>query len=105
MKKILISTLVIIITSIVSLAECTTNGCYGVTVDKIFVTNTGTVYVDTSGDESTLTCGPLGGTYIILPTGVAQNLMYSMLLAAQTTKRKINIKVDIGTYCPISYMY
>jgi len=105
MKKILLSILAIGATSVIAQAACIADGCYNVTVDKVFVTNTGTIYVGTSGDESTLTCGALGNSYIILPTGTAQNQLFSMLLTAQTTKRLINIKVNTGTYCPIAYMY
>ena len=104
MKNILIGIFAIYTIS-AQAAGCNTTGCYNVNIDKLFVTNTGTIYVGTSGDESSLTCGALGGTYIILPTGTAQNQLYSMLLTAQTTKRPVNIKVSDGTYCPIAYMY
>ena len=39
-----------------SLAECASTGCSEVSIDKLYVTTSGVVYINTSGDEKLLDC-------------------------------------------------
>lgn len=96
-------------------AECNPDYCAQVYVDQVYTNTNGTVYVGTSGTESNLLCGAVSGVYLTLDlretggipygSGPAASAIYSQLLTAQTTNKKVNIQVNNdSTGCPITYV-
>ena len=106
MKNFLMSILTLGAISSSAYAACTPAGCYDVTVDKIFATDAGVIWISTSGDESQLNCTLVGGSSMTLADSVGKNAIYSYLLTQKTTKGKINIRVKEGSSnCEIAYVY
>ena len=87
-------------------AACTTNGCFNVEVETVYITGTGTIHIGTSGDESKLDCTSPGNHYAVLGnTDPGKNSMYSALLTAKTTKKKVGIRIVNGSgNCKIDYV-
>jgi len=105
MKKMITSILIASgITSSVY-AGCAGNACLNVDVEKIVVT-TSTIFIATSGTETALSCTPSAGVFTTLSaTEASSKAMYSALLTAQTTKRKVKIRIVNGSpTCKISYV-
>lgn len=111
MKKILLSVLVLGSMVVGANAGCTTTGCTG-KITKLYMTNTGTLYVGTDGDEKALNCaggpgnGGVSGVYLSLKEGdVGKNAMYSLLLTAKTTNKSVTIRVQEGSSdCRVLYV-
>ena len=87
-------------------SQCNPDYCWPVYIDKLYVNSNGIIYIGTDGDESVLNCGAVSGVYVTLdlsdPGGDA---IYSTLLTAQTTNKKVSIQVADGvTGCPIQYV-
>ncbi len=112
MKKVLMSVLAMGAMTVSANAKCTAAACYDVTIDKLYMTATGTLYVGTSGDEKALNCaagagnGGVSGVYMSLKEGdIGKNAMYSLLLTAKTTKQKVTLRVLEGDpLCKVSYV-
>ena len=112
MKKVLTTILAIGTISTATYAGCTASGCSNVTVDKLYMTATGTLYVGTSGDEKALNCaggagnGGVANVYVSLKEGdVGKNAMYSLLLTAKTTGKKVKIRIVEGSSdCKVMYI-
>ena len=107
MKKIILSALAIAATTATIHAGCTANGCYGVTIDRLSVTDAGKILVGTSGNEGKLDCTPGAGAYMQLSIRTpGKNAIYSMLLTAQTTKKPVSLRIVNGSAgCTISYAF
>ena len=107
MKKIILSAIAIAATTTTIHAACTKNGCYGVTIDRLSVTDAGKILVGTSGNEKKLDCTPGAGAYMQLSIRTpGKNAIYSMLLTAQTTKMPVNLRiVNKSDGCTISYAF
>lgn len=111
MKKILLSVLTLGAMVVGANAACTTTGCTG-QITKLYMTNTGTLYVGTDGDEKALNCaggagnGGVSGIYMSLKEGdVGKNAMYSLLLTAKTTGQVVSIRIQEGTPdCRVLYI-
>jgi len=92
-------------------AGCAATGCAG-KITKLYVTNTGTLYVGTDGNEKALNCaggagnGGVSGVYMSLKQeNVGKNAMYSLLLTARTTGKPVTIRVQTGSPdCRILYV-
>lgn len=106
MKKILASLLTFGALSTGAYAECSAGACSDVTIDYILVMSNGTITVGTSGTETGLTCTAAGGKYVaITSTAVGKNAMYSALLTAQTTGKKLSLRLnDTADACTITYV-
>jgi len=94
MKKYLASMLILGATATTLFAGCNGNYCSNVKVDTLLSINNGIVYLDTTGSEASLNCTPISGKYVAL-AGVGKNMVYSMLLTAQTTQK--NIVIETGS--------
>jgi len=108
MKKILMSVLAMgAITMNVNAGDCTTNRCTHVKITEVYATFGGTLYVQTSGDESTLNCTSLANRYVSVgATDPGKNALYSMMLTAQTTGKDVTIRVQEGSAgCRIFYAH
>ena len=107
MKKVLMSVLTLGALSISANAACAGKSCNNVDIEKIVVTQT-TIFVATSGAETSLTnCTPAANVFITLSsTDVSSKAIYSALLTAQTTKKKVKIRTKDtpGATCQIDYM-
>ena len=98
MKKILMSALALGAITTGSYAACAGTVCGQVDVQRLYITDTGTIYIGTSGVETALNCTAPGDQYLsIRDADVGKNALYSMLLTAQTTKRKIDIGIEAGS--------
>jgi len=106
MKKILASLLTAGALSTGAYAECSAGACSDVTVDFILVLTSGTISVGTSGTETGLTCTASGGKYLAITADAAgKAAMYSALLTAQTTNKKLSIRLnDTTDACQIAYV-
>ncbi len=108
MKKILIHGLILgaLSTSIYADLGCISQGCFGVTVDRLFITSAGTVYIGTSGDESSLACTSPNSKYMSISTDTGKNAIYAAVLTAKTTRKKLNFRImDNSPTCRIAYIY
>ena len=107
MKKILMSAITMGALSISANAACVGNNCSNVDVEKIVVTQA-TMYIATSGTETGLTnCTPVSGIFITLSSvDAASKAIYSALLTAQTTHKKVKIRTKDtpGARCQIDYI-
>lgn len=85
---------------------CSANGCYNVTVDLLYIADNGDIYIGTSGDESLLECTSPGDYLLTINTSVpSKNAMYSALLTAQTTNKKVFIRAhNSSPVCEIAYI-
>lgn len=112
MKKIAIGILLNVVLATAINAGCMATGCSDVTVDRLYMTANGTLYIGTSGDEKALNCaggagnGGVSNVYVSLKEGdVGKNAMYSLLLTAKTTKQKIRVRIEEGTPdCHVLYV-
>lgn len=111
MKKILFMALSIGIATVAAEAACNADSCKG-KITTLYMTNTGTLYVGTDGNEKALNCaggagkGGVSGVYMSLKEGdVGKNAMYSLLLTAKTTGKVVTIRVQTGTPdCRVLYV-
>jgi len=111
MKKTIMS--IVALGTMVSIANagCDTVSCTG-KITELYMTNTGTLYVGTDGDEKSLNCaggagnGGVSGVYMSLKEGdVGKNAMYSLLLTAKTTGKPVTVRVQEGTAdCRVLYV-
>lgn len=86
-------------------AQCTSNRCDDVLVERIFVNNTD-VAIQTSGDHSNLDCEGGMGTYIrFFATEPANANWYAMVLTAANLGVPLSFRLEIGTGpCEIVYI-
>jgi len=107
MKKVLMSVLTLGALSISANAACAGNNCNNVDVEKIVVTQA-TMYIATSGTETGLSnCTPAASVFITLSsTDASSKAIYSALLTAQTTNKKVKIRTKDtpGATCQIDYI-
>jgi len=105
MKKVLMSVLVMGAMTVNAAAGCIATGCNNVQITKLYMTSTGTLYVGTDGDETSLACGGISSLYMSLKEGdVGKNAMYSLLLTAKTTKTPVSIRVSNDPECKVVYI-
>jgi hypothetical protein len=86
---------------------CVPDHCADVYIEKLYVESTGTIYIGTSGDEKVLNCSATSGVYVTIPAGTpGASLLYTTLLTAQTTNKRISIiQVDDNIAgCVIQYI-
>ena len=107
MKKVLMSVLAMSALSVSINAGCTANGCYNVNVAMLYVAGNGNIYVSSDGDESTLGCtAPSGTLMTIINSHPGKNAIYSLLLTAKTTNKKVSIRTANGSAnCQIEYVF
>jgi len=106
MKKILMSALAISGLTIGANAACNNTGCWDVTVTKLFVVDDGKILVELDNAATLPTnCDPFAGKFLTLTNTEGQKAMYSLLLTAQTTKKKVSMKTGSGYGCKIQYTF
>lgn len=105
MNKILMGALALGVIASSAYAGCTSDRCTG-KINKIYMTASGTLFVGTDGDESTLNCTPASGRYVSLREGdKGKNAMYALLLTAKTTGKPVTIRIQEGTEnCRVLYV-
>jgi len=106
MKKVLMSVLVMGAMTVNATAGCIATGCNNVQVTKLYMTATGTLYVGTDGTETSLACGGVSGLYMSLKEGdVGKSSMYSLLLTAQTTGKRVTVRIEEGSSdCRVAFV-
>lgn len=86
---------------------CVPDHCADVFIERLYVESSGTIYVGTSGDESKLNCNAVSGVYVTIPASLGgSSALYSTLLTAQTTNKKISV-VQVDDHqagCIIQYI-
>jgi len=107
MKKILLSAFALGTLSTAVYADCGSTGCYNVNVEKLYVAGNGNIYIGTDGDESLLDCTSPGNTLVtIINSHPGKNAIYSLLLTAKTTNKKVAIRTQNGSgNCQVEYAY
>ncbi|WP_102796412.1 hypothetical protein [Bowmanella denitrificans] len=85
--------------------ECNTWGCMS-TIEELFTTTTGYVYVGTPFDETKANCQADSGVYFVLNMkNPNAREVYSSLLAAYMSDKKIQLRIIEGSpICEISYV-
>ena len=93
-------------TTMLNAGSCSGAACMNVNIINIYAQANGETFIQTSGDESALTCTAPAGAYVHLKANaVGKNTMYSALLTAYTTKQPITVMlVDGSPTCEISYL-
>lgn len=81
---------------------CSGPSCVDVTIDRIFISNNGNIYVGTSGDENQLggvnDCTPFQGQYLYLPASTTDpDKIMAMLLTAHE-RRAALAKITMRSY-------
>ena len=106
MKKLILSALTIAAIGTSANAGCVASGCYSVDIEELLITNTGNIFIATSGSEASLNCTSPGNVYMVLDANnLGQKAMYSLLLTAKTTGKKATIRIEEGTSnCRVSYV-
>lgn len=106
MKKLITAILAIGAMSTILNADCSGTACLNVTIVNVYTQADGEVYIQTSGDESLLSCTSPAGAYVHLKsTAAGKNAMYATLLSAYVTKRPITVQLVNGSpTCEISYL-
>ena len=103
MKKNLLKIVIIAGLSVSANATCSALGCYDVLVKKIYILPTGDMYVQTSGDHTQLNC-TRNPKLIKLVKSDGQKSIYSALLTAQTTNKKVDLRINQGSSdCSLAY--
>lgn len=98
MKKIIMSVLALGVLNTSLFADCSGAACTQVDITRLYMTDYGTIFVGTSGTESSLNCSANGGSYLsIRNADIGKNALFSLLLTAQTTKKKIDIGLEDGS--------
>jgi hypothetical protein len=103
MRKYLIGALLLFSATSVIYAGCSGNYCSGVKVKTLLSIKNGIVYLDTTGVETSLNCTPISGKYIALG-GNGKNMVYAMLLTAQTTNKDIVIETSPSGNCLLNWV-
>ena len=108
MKKIIVSALAVAsIGTSLNAAGCAGLTCDGVTITEVVATSWGSITVNTSGDETALSCTPFANVYLYAASAAAgKNAIYSALLTAQTTQKqvRIDLSADSAGHCQIAYI-
>ena len=85
-------------------AQCAGNNCVNIKITRIYVTSTGHVSVNTSGDETQLNCDAGPGNYITLRTShPGFDPTYALMLAAHTTGQPITLRTLSSGNCDLLY--
>jgi len=87
-------------------ANCSSDVCLSVHIERLYITVNGLIYVGTSGDETQLSCTAVSNVYVSLDTTVGNSdELYSTLLAAQLADKKVSMRMlPASTNCAIHYM-
>lgn len=106
MKKLLTAILATGAMTAILNAGCAGTACLNVTIVNVYTQANGEVYIQTSGDESALSCTAPAGAYVHLKsTAAGKNAMYATLLSAFVTKQPITVQLVNGSpTCEISYL-
>ncbi len=92
--------------SFVASADCSGEICSDVYVDRLYIQESGNIFIATSGVETALTCAATAGVYVTLPSSAdGASEIYSALLTAQTANKTVSVRVDGSIAgCPIIYI-
>ena len=89
-----------------ALADCNATSCTAIFVDRLYVDDSGLIYIHTSGSEANLTCNAPNNYLAISPTNAGKKDMMAMLLSSQVSNKKVNIRLKDGvTNCEVAYIY
>jgi hypothetical protein len=88
-----------------AIADCLTNICTDVYVQQIYIRSGGENLIQTSGDETKLTCQADSNIFLSIPQDGNQKDMLSVLLAAQMANKKVSIRLGNTGSCKVAYMY
>jgi len=106
MKKVLLFILLTITSvSVYSADRCESWGCIS-TVSDLYTNADGLIYVGTPLDEKLANCTPVAEVYFsINPSAENSDKMYSSILSAYMSNKKIQLRVKEGhAKCELSYV-
>lgn len=85
---------------------CTSGYCADVYVDQLYIRGSGKNLIQTSGDETKLNCMADSGVFIEIPDTANKKDILSVLLAAQTSGKKVLVRIseNPSAACSISYI-
>lgn len=91
--------------TIASANQCAAWGCIS-TIEDLYTNADSYIYIGTPLDEKIRNCTPVSGVYFSLdPTSGNAKEIYSSLLAAFTTGKKIQLRIKEGSaHCELSYV-
>ena len=86
-------------------ATCSSDRCVG-KIDRLYM-NSGTLYISTDGDETSLDCAAPGGVYITIPsTDPDFKNLYAMMLTSMSLNNTIGLRIENGSAkCNLVYTY
>ncbi|MFN4290105.1 MAG: hypothetical protein ACK4E7_04410 [Permianibacter sp.] len=88
-------------------AACGGHSCVAEYVDRLYVnSDSGLVYVATSGDEAQLDCSAVSDVYVTLDLAEpGASAIYSSLLSAQVSNKKVQVRIVNGSAgCKVKYI-
>lgn len=85
--------------------SCNAHGCVS-TIENLYTTADGLIYIGTPADEKLVNCTAVSNVYLTLnPDSKNAKEVYSSLLAAYISKKKIQLRVKEGsTKCELAYV-
>lgn len=107
MFRIFLAGLLALIGAPLAFADCNATACWDETVDLIYPASNGTIYVEFSGDQSSLDCSLHSGRFFVFSViDSYAEYFFSALLTAQARLEPISrIKAKPGTgICTLSYV-
>jgi len=108
MKKIITGLSAMALATGLYAGSCSGTQCNDVMITEIVPTIYGTISVATDADETALSCTALNSKYLYVPNGATgKNAVYSALLTAYTTKKKMRFLVapDSNGKCQITTLF
>ena len=101
----LIVGLILVTTSLSSLADCSSVNCSAVKITRMVVNAEGDIGLGTSGNESNLSCDAGSSGYITLKK-MSSNFdhLYSLILSAHVTNHPVTIRTTNASTCEVVYL-
>lgn len=92
--------------SSITAADCSAVSCSDVSISSMQITVSGSVWVQTSGNELNLSCTPNTGTHLWLDAGVSGGKnIYSALLAYKIAGKNVRFRIEENSNpCKILYI-
>ncbi|MCW8876193.1 MAG: hypothetical protein OQK51_03965 [Kangiellaceae bacterium] len=105
MKRIVLVLVGILLSASASAFECQPYGCVS-TISDLYTNANGYIYVATPDDETKANCTVYPGNYFVLkPESQNADKIYSSLLAAYVSQKKVQLRVVEGSpVCELAYV-
>lgn len=105
MRKCSLLLSIVISTTVFAEGQCNSAGCIS-TISDLYTNAEGRIYVGTPHDEKAANCTPIADIYFTVnPKAQNAEEMYSTLLAAYMSNKKVQLRVREGhSKCELAYV-